>query len=88
MPVLAIAAIVRRVFAFAFPFPHKIQPSLSVNNYTKAAQFERGVYSSPRHSLLCALHRTCEKAFTALSQEADGVEQSVKAMRILAMDMR
>jgi len=59
-----------------------------VNNYTHAVQFERGVYNSPRHSLLCALQRTCEKAFTALSQEADVVEQSVKAMRILAVDMR
>ncbi len=60
----------------------------SVRRCTDAVNREKGIYGTPRHSLMVTLHETCAKAFTAWESEADTIEQSVKAMRILAEDMR
>lgn len=59
-----------------------------VMRYTDAINFEKGVSHTARHSLMVALNQTCQSAYIAWENEADAIAHSVKALRILAEDMR
>lgn len=48
----------------------------------------RDFCNSPRHSLFCHLHQMCSYAFDAWEREADTIEQSIKALRALVLEMR
>jgi len=58
-----------------------------VNNYVDMVNAERR-FRTPRHSLLLTLNRNCHSTFSSWERDAQVVEHTVKAMRILAVDMR
>ena len=76
----------RGAMAHARNIQHRLWQAVAA--HTKNIQLRQGIHDSPRNSLLCALHNTCAASFDAWAHEAGAIEQSVKAMRILAVDMR
>ena len=57
-----------------------------VNNCIDSANAARR-FGTPRHALACVLSRTCHAAFDAWERDAQTIEQAVKAMRIVAVEM-
>jgi hypothetical protein len=59
-----------------------------VQGYVETVNHEKGIRGTPRYTLMVVLYDTCTKAFDAWKDESATIAYSIKAMRILAKDMR